>query len=201
MFSDLDSLLRRFSQLGAVRAFCKPLAENDNSKQQIYLGGNLDVVQMFPFEAVEATPNGKNSTYKAKLDFVWVGDGVTEQATGAQLILYPQYPEVRLSGFLRGCNMHRVNKCDPSQKSSVDLTTGMMGEFYFLELPVMAKRSLICHLLVVLFHKNLGRCNRNPHSRKKVYFLICHCLGAIQNLLFWKGLEKFEMSAGTRQCV
>ncbi|MDH2918618.1 MAG: hypothetical protein PXX73_05440 [Sideroxydans sp.] len=68
MFSDLDSLLRRFSQLGAVRAFCKPLAENDNSKQQIYLGGNLDVVQMFPFEAVEATPNGKNSTYKAKLD-------------------------------------------------------------------------------------------------------------------------------------
>jgi len=37
MFADLASLLRRFSELGAVRAFCKPLAENDNSKQQIYL--------------------------------------------------------------------------------------------------------------------------------------------------------------------
>lgn len=103
MFDDLAGLLRRFSELGAVRAFCKPLAENDNSKQQIYLGGNFDVVQMFPFEKVEATSKGKNSTYKAKLNFVWVSKDTTEQAVGAQLILYPQYPEVRLSGFLRGC--------------------------------------------------------------------------------------------------
>ncbi len=92
MFADLAGLLRRFSELGAVRAFCKPLAENDNSKQQIYLGGNLDVVQMFPFERVEATANGEDSTYKAKLNFVWVGNDKTERAAGAQLILYPQYP-------------------------------------------------------------------------------------------------------------
>lgn len=103
MVADLAGLMRRFSALGAVRAFCKPLAENDNSKQQIYLGGNFDVVQMFPFENVEATSNGKDSTYKAKLNFVWIGDDTAEQAAGAQLILYPQYPEVRLSGFLRGC--------------------------------------------------------------------------------------------------
>lgn len=103
MFADLAGLMRRFSELGAVRAFCKPLAENDNSKQQIYLGGNFDVVQMFPFENVEATSNGKDSTYKAKLNFVWIGADRVEQAAGAQLILYPQYPEVRLSGFLRGC--------------------------------------------------------------------------------------------------
>lgn len=109
MFSDLDTLLARFTQLGAVRAFSKPLAENDNSKQQIYLGGSLDVVQMFPFQRIEATPNGKDSTYKAKLDFIWVDDNTTEHASSAQLILYPQYPEVRLSGFLRGCK-HAPNE-------------------------------------------------------------------------------------------
>lgn len=109
MFVDLASLLRRFAELGAVQAFCKPLAENDNSKQQIYLGGSLDVVQMFSFDKVEATAKGADSTYKAKLDFSWVGDNATERAQGAQLILYPQYPEVRLSGFLRGCK-HAPNE-------------------------------------------------------------------------------------------
>lgn len=103
MFSDISGLTKRFNELGAVRAFCKPLAENDNSKQQIYLGSSLDVVQMFPFQEVEATEKGKDSTYKAKLDFHWIGPDFSERAAGAQLILYPQYPEVRLSGFLRGC--------------------------------------------------------------------------------------------------
>lgn len=109
MIADIAHLLARLKELGAVRAFCKPLAENDNSKQQIYLGGNLDVVQMFPFQKIESTQNGRDSTYKAKLDFVWVDSNTTERATGAQLILYPQYPEVRLSGFLRGCK-HAPNE-------------------------------------------------------------------------------------------
>lgn len=103
MFADITNLLHRFSELGATHAFCKPLAENDNSKQQIYLGGNLEVLQMFPFRDVVATSMGKDSTYKVKLDFVWITNNTIERATGAQLILYPQYPEVRLSGFLRGC--------------------------------------------------------------------------------------------------
>lgn len=109
MFTDLAELLQRFKELGAERAFCKPLAENDSSKQQIYLGGNLEVVQMFPFEKVEATENGVDSTYKAQLNFLWVSNDVVERAKGAQLILYPQYPEVRLSGFLRGCK-HAPNE-------------------------------------------------------------------------------------------
>lgn len=103
MIANISSLLKRFSELGAITAFCKPLAENDNSKQQIYLGGSFDVIQIFPFHDIEATENGKNSTYKAKLDFLWIDESQTERATGAQLILYPQYPEVRLSGFLKNC--------------------------------------------------------------------------------------------------
>ena len=103
MFANISSLLKRFSELGAITAFCKPLAENDNSKQQIYLGGSFDVVQIFPFHEIEATEKGKNSTYKAKLDFIWIDETQAERAKGAQLILYPQYPEVRLSGFLKSC--------------------------------------------------------------------------------------------------
>jgi hypothetical protein len=103
MFKDLKSLLQRFAQLQATRVFCKPLAENDNSKQQIYLGGSLDVVQMFPSTSIESDSSGATGIYKVKLDFFWIDETSYEQAKGAQLILYPQYPEVRLSGFLRGC--------------------------------------------------------------------------------------------------
>ena len=80
MFSELAAVLRRFAELGAVKAFCKPLAENDNSKQQIYLGGALDSVQMFPLREIEADSNGKDSTYKAKLDFYWVAPASSERA-------------------------------------------------------------------------------------------------------------------------
>jgi hypothetical protein len=103
MFSDIKTLLRRFASLGAVRSFCKPLAENDNSKQQIYLGGSFDIVQMFPFDEVKACSAVNEPNFKAQLCFRWITADSVEPAPGAQLILYPEYPEVRLSGFLRGC--------------------------------------------------------------------------------------------------
>ncbi|MHB1332516.1 MAG: MvaI/BcnI family restriction endonuclease [Sulfuriferula sp.] len=131
MFADLDGLLRRFSELGAIRAFCKPLAENDNSKQQIYLGSKLEVVQMFPFEAVETTAKGKDSTYKAKLNFSWVSSDRTEQAAWAQLILYPQYPEVRLSGFLRGCKLAPSEQLQPIPAQQRRFNNGSDGRIMF----------------------------------------------------------------------
>ena len=131
MFSDIADLMKRFAELGAIRAFCKPLAENDNSKQQIYFGANLDVAQMFPFRKVETTPDGEDSTYKAKLDFFWIGDNFTEAATGAQLILYPQYPEVRLSGFLRGCKKAPNEFLRPIPKESRRFNNGPDGRILF----------------------------------------------------------------------
>lgn len=131
MFADLAGLFRRFSELGAVRAFCKPLAENDNSKQQIYLGGNFEVVQMFPFETVEATSKGTESTYKAKLNFIWVSHDKTERAAGAQLILYPQYPEVRLSGFLRGCKFAPSQLLRPVPAAQRRFNNGPDGRVLF----------------------------------------------------------------------
>jgi hypothetical protein len=131
MFADLAGLLGRFAELGAVQAFCKPLAENDNSKQQIYLGGNLDVVQMFPFVKVEATEKGEDSNYKAKLNFMWIGAGTTEKATGAQLILYPRYPEVRLSGFLQGCKHAPNEQLKPVPAAKRRFNNGPDGRVLF----------------------------------------------------------------------
>ena len=129
MFTNIASLLSRFSALGAVTAFCKPLAENDNSKQQIYLGGSLEVVQMFPFKTIETST--ESSTYKAKLDFVWVGENTVESALGAQLILYPQYPEVRLSGFLRGCKLAPNEQLRPVPANHRRFNNGLDGRVLF----------------------------------------------------------------------
>jgi len=131
MFSDIADLMKRFAEFGAIRVFCKPLAENDNSKQQIYLGSSLEVVQMFPFQEIEATEKGKDSTYKAKLDFHWIGKDFSERATGAQLILYPQYPEVRLSGFLRGCTNAPNEYLRPIPKESRLFNNGPDGRILF----------------------------------------------------------------------
>ncbi len=132
MFPDLQALLRRFVELGAEKAFCKFLAENDNSKQQIYLGGGLDAVQMFPVREIEADSSGKESSYKAKIDFHWVSPNSTECAKGAQLILYPQYPEVRLSGFLRGCKHAPNELLRPIPKEERQHNNGPDGRVLFL---------------------------------------------------------------------
>ncbi|WP_417317098.1 MvaI/BcnI family restriction endonuclease [Emcibacter sp.] len=84
----------------------KRLAPNDNSKNQIYLGGNYSILQLLPFGAVvtdKSRKDSKRDRFKANLDFFWMDDeGKLFEAPGSQLILYPKYPEVRLSGFLQG---------------------------------------------------------------------------------------------------
>lgn len=99
----LKELRTIFKKSGAVRILAKPLAENDNTKQQLYLGSSFDVVSDLPFR--EVTPDSAAQNLKAKLNFFWLAEnGDFEQAEHAQIILYPQYPEVRLSGFMRGCS-------------------------------------------------------------------------------------------------
>jgi MvaI/BcnI restriction endonuclease family len=102
-FQTTAQLLARFVDLGAERVFVKNLSENDNSKQQIYLGGSFEVLSFFPHGEITAYPELKTPNFKATLDLYWLEVDSLEKAPGAQLILYPAYPEVRLSGFLAGC--------------------------------------------------------------------------------------------------
>lgn len=171
MFADLAAVLRRFSELGAVKAFCKPLAENDNSKQQIYLGGSLDAVQMFPLREVVADSNGKDSTYKAKLDFFWVAPNSAECAKGAQLILYPQYPEVRLSGFLRGCKCAPNELLRPIPKDQRRHNNGMDGRVLFFG--VTAAGHTLAYLAPAgscLANELLHRAKKNEFLQESVFF-------------------------------
>ncbi|MDR2943070.1 MAG: MvaI/BcnI restriction endonuclease family protein [Treponema sp.] len=103
-FDNFEQLGRFFLELGVTRAFFKPLSENDNTKQQIYLGSSFQVLQQIPFGTIREYPENKDPNYKASVDFWWINDhGQTSHAPNTQLILYTRYPEVRLSGFLSNC--------------------------------------------------------------------------------------------------
>lgn len=92
--------------MGAKRIFIKALANNDNSKNQIYLGSDFEVIRAIPSGEVRSDGiSKKGPIFKAPLDFYWISAaGTTDHAKHAQIILYPDYPEVRMSGFMRGCS-------------------------------------------------------------------------------------------------
>lgn len=103
---NLNNLKRLFKQFGSDKIYVKKLAPNDNSKNQVYLGGNFEILNIFPLSEVQADSSGdwKRERFKASINFFWVGEnGNIYPAPNSQFILYPKYPEVRFSGFLLGC--------------------------------------------------------------------------------------------------
>jgi hypothetical protein len=107
----LSTLIRIMSDRGVRRLYAKVLAPNDNSKNQPYFGGDFGVLNILPSSdpVPDRTPGSKRQIFRARINFAWLSDdGSTHRAPGAQLILYPQYPEVRFSGYLAGCDrQHR----------------------------------------------------------------------------------------------
>jgi MvaI/BcnI restriction endonuclease family len=103
---NLDTIKQLMDEKGVRSLIYKRLAPNDNSKNQIYLGGDYSSLQLLPFGQVSTDVSRKDSKrdrFKAGLAFYWLNaDGQLHQAPSAQLILYPKYPEVRMSGFLEG---------------------------------------------------------------------------------------------------
>jgi hypothetical protein len=108
--TDLTKLMLIMSGQNITKLYYKTLAPNDNSKNQPYFGADFSVLNIIPTGELEASQStsGKKSKssvkFTASLDFYWMNsDGNISKAPNAQLILYPQYPEVRFSGFLKGC--------------------------------------------------------------------------------------------------
>lgn len=89
---------------GAKRFLIKKLANNDNSKQQIYLGGDFEVIRIIPSGDMYADGvSKKGAIFKAPVNFFWIDlEGEVDRAPNTQIIFYPKYPETRLSGFIRG---------------------------------------------------------------------------------------------------
>ncbi|MEX0807126.1 MAG: MvaI/BcnI family restriction endonuclease [Dongiaceae bacterium] len=124
----LDQLRNMLATLGVKRLLLKELAPNDNSKNQLYLSGSMEVTNILPSGNVTLDETDKgNRIMKAPLPLEWLQpDGTSAPAPYAQLILYPQYPEVRSSGFLRGTQ----------NAPSFLLTTRMPGRLLLLGITV-----------------------------------------------------------------
>lgn len=95
---------------GAREVLYKVLPQNANSKNQIYLASDLSQLGKIPTGEVTShlsvsEKNGKqDAVFRAPIEFYWLDEnGMPHPAPQAQLIFYPQYPEVRFSGFLKGC--------------------------------------------------------------------------------------------------
>ncbi len=103
----LAQLLNLMKQNGATRVYAKKLAPNDNSKNQVYLGGDFSALNIIPHQEIftddDEKAGSKRDRAKAKIDFFWIDGEGRHPASDANLILYPKYPEVRMSGFLKGC--------------------------------------------------------------------------------------------------
>lgn len=98
---------------GVVRLVFKKLVKNNNDKQQIYIATDMAKVGFLPTGDVDAArsessklhPNG-NAIFRSSMPLTWLSaDGRRCSAENTKLIYYPQYPEVRISGFLEGCAM------------------------------------------------------------------------------------------------
>ena len=101
---NLGQLKSAFVSAGARKVYAKTLAENDNSKNQVYFGPDFQALNLFPSKDIYSEGKSGHPIFKAELLFSWLlPDGTVVAAPGAKLILYPQYPEVRFSGFLQGC--------------------------------------------------------------------------------------------------
>jgi hypothetical protein len=103
---ELKNLLRLFSDKNCKKIYVKELQKNNNSKQQIYIAtGDTQVLNLFPTNSFEARTSGKRKTisFHAGLNFSWLDDeGKAYPAPKAKFIFYPDYPEVRFSGFISG---------------------------------------------------------------------------------------------------
>ena len=103
-FQNINHLIEKMKLNGVNKLIFKRLSPNDNSKNQIYLGSSYDILQTIPMGEIyidRSKKDSKRDRFKANINFYWLDTtGEIFHAPKSQLILYPKYPEVRLSGFL-----------------------------------------------------------------------------------------------------
>jgi MvaI/BcnI restriction endonuclease family len=101
----LSQLQKMMANLGVQRILVKSLARNDNSKNQPYVAKDeYSALNILPVGEISTGLSERgNAIVKATMSFLWLqSDGQAFVAPHTKLILYPQYPEMRLSGFLKG---------------------------------------------------------------------------------------------------
>lgn len=105
---DIDQVYALLRNAGAESIWVKRLVANNNSKQQVWLASDPSDLSFLPLGTPTYTP-GKSQKKRAgspviqiPVPWYWVTpDGINE-APNSKFCYYPQYPEVRFSGFLQG---------------------------------------------------------------------------------------------------
>jgi hypothetical protein len=108
---NLAAIIKQLSELKASKAFLKILPKNANDKNQIYWASSFSsLYNNFGLTLAErgsstsltksSSKPGMNIPEAVFNDFSWVkSDGSLIKAKNVKAIIYPQYPEARLSGF------------------------------------------------------------------------------------------------------
>ncbi|MGP5411400.1 MvaI/BcnI family restriction endonuclease [Glutamicibacter ardleyensis] len=101
-----ETLLKMFSDQGVENLLVKRLGPNNNSKNQVYLAQdiadlNIPIGPVTTALGSSTKPRAGGPIFHSKVDWVWLTPHAKSPAPHAQLIIYPQYPEVRLSGLLK----------------------------------------------------------------------------------------------------
>ena len=127
--ADIQQVHDLLTQAGAESIWVKRLVPNNNSKQQIFLANDPSDLSFLPLGVPSYTP-AKSQKKKAGAPVIqipvpwhWVTPNGEFDAPNAKMCYYPQYPEVRFSGFLQGCKEapsellseskrgHELNRC------------------------------------------------------------------------------------------
>lgn len=127
--ADINQVNELLANAGASSIWVKRLVANNNSKQQIWLANDPSDLSFLPLGAPSYTPTKSqkrkacNPVIQIPVTWQWVTPNGRFDAPDAKLCYYPQYPEVRFSGFLHGCREapsellnetkrgHEVNRC------------------------------------------------------------------------------------------
>jgi len=123
--ASLKKVLSILASHGATKIYVKKLAPNDNSKNQPYFGGHLTDLSFIPSgELLPSTSKSQKTNdpkrkikYFSPLKFSWIDiEGQAYEAPEAKLIYYPQYPEVRFSGFLKSSKVRMSEWMQPQKQ-------------------------------------------------------------------------------------
>ena len=74
--NSISQLMELMRSHGARLFYAKKLSPNDNSKNQIYLGGDFCALNIIPYHEIVTDPSpqsgSKRDRLKAKINFFWI---------------------------------------------------------------------------------------------------------------------------------
>jgi hypothetical protein len=130
--ASLEKIISLLNKRNVINIYVKKLSPNDNSKNQPYFGSHLTELPFIPTGEIIASETTSNKVkakkgnkrkikYQASVKLSWLdAEGNAYPAPNSKLIYYPQYPEVRFSGFLKNSKVNISRWMDPCQEGRAE---------------------------------------------------------------------------------